>query len=432
MSDTENKPFGEYEEQAIVALMLDNPEFFSGIAKYLDKDLFHKAEVQFVVLHILQYYEKYDVFPTRLLLRDIITKKLTVDDAYVNDILGVLDSKVNHRDVPIIKDSLLQWAKSQAFKILWSPETIERYTKGDFEYVEEVFDKARRIKDVQYNGLQLFRDIESIFVTNVFEHLTTGFPKLDVDLNEGGPSKGDLTVFMAPTGVGKSIALANVAAANCKQGKNVLFVTLELSTQKSALRTLGAMTELPVFGTDSGKHHDKITTNARNIKSSGGGDIYFFQLPPDEISVDDLNNLIDEIKKRENWVPDVLIVDYLELMVSRRSSDNDNDYTRGKAVATQLRGICMIQKTCGFTATQTNRSGNDDGEALIGVDKIAESYGKTMPMDYLVSINQSKEELESTPPRARLYIAKNRNGRKFVTIPVTINYNNMSMKEVPF
>lgn len=139
--------------------------------------------------------------------------------------------------------------------------------------------------------------------------------------------------------------------------------------------------------------------------------------------------MIDDLRKTRSWVPDVVVVDYLELMVSRRQSDNKEDYVKQKACSTQLRGLAQNENVTVYTATQTNRSGND-ADKMLDVTKISESYGKAMPMDYLVSINQTEDEYNEVPARAHIYVAKNRNGPKFISFEVKINYETMRIEEL--
>jgi replicative DNA helicase len=135
------------------------------------------------------------------------------------------------------------------------------------------------------------------------------------------------------------------------------------------------------------------------------------------------------LKRTKGWAPDVVIVDYLELMMSRRSAYNKDDYTRQKKVATELRGFAKKENVLVFTATQTNRDvskkdkGNGGGGGPIDVNRAAESFGKMMPTDYVVSLNQSSDEYKAG--RMRFFVAKNRNGPKFKTISALVNYETM-------
>ena len=238
-----------------------------------------------------------------------------------------------------------------------------------------------------------------------------------------------------------SITLVNNSIANVLQARKVLYVTLEMSDLMSALRALGALTNKPVMK-NKASLKDEVLAIVNKLKSTGEiGDLAFHEFPPDEISVDHIYSLLNDLRRNHSWVPDVICIDYLELMLSRRETDNKDDYTRQKGVATQLRGLAQNTNSLVFSATQTNRSGNNS-DGPIDITKIAESYGKTMPLDYLVSINQTAEEYNSQfdpnstqkktvfPAPARLYIVKNRTGPKFQTVNIRINYNTMNIQEV--
>jgi hypothetical protein len=138
---------------------------------------------------------------------------------------------------------------------------------------------------------------------------------------------------------------------------------------------------------------------------------------------------------------DVVIIDYLELLMSRNPAYNKDDYIRQKRVGTEVDRIAKMDNTLVGTATQSNRQGTEgaDKEKLLDLNKVAESYGKTMPISYLVTINQTKQEYDAgreggddapvLKAQCRFYIAKNRNGPKFKTINARINYETMAMTE---
>lgn len=429
-------PFGEYQEEAIVSLIIDHPDFFTVVLPYFEPSLFAKLECQFIIAHILNYYNEYDVIPTRGMLRDIINKNLTVDDAGWRDIVDIVNRESDPRDVPKLKDVIIEWTKSKAYGKIYDPDTIVKYKNGEYEYIEDILNEANNIQDVGQNGFWFFDQIEKLFDEDESEHISTGFTKLDTYLNDGGPSRGETLVWMAPTGVGKSLTLCNNAISGVLNGLNVLYVTLELSDLKSAIRMLGALSNKPINDNYRINNKNDLMSIVNRIKSTDNiGDLVVYQFPPNEISVNHIHSVIDNLKKSKGWVPDIVVIDYLELMVSRDNRKNADDYAQQKSVATEVRGLAIKEDVLVYTATQTNRSGND--AVNIDVTKMAESYGKSMPMDYLVSLNQTLDEYNAQfndgeiirSADARMYIAKNRNGPKFVTIPIQINYLTMKVRE---
>lgn len=253
-----------------------------------------------------------------------------------------------------------------------------------------------------------------------------------------------------------TLTLVNSAFAGMRDGHNVLLVTFELSAYKTALRMASLMANSrtkdfvcsDINGLDQEqmrKLRAKQTTVRNSIKMRKGkcGDLAIYELPPDECSVDEIYGIIETNRKARGWVPKIVILDYLELMQSRRSYNNSaGDYTRQKSVATEMRGLAKNENVFVYSATQTNRSGvksgPNDAPVHIDLDKAAESFGKAMPVDYVVSLNQTEEEYNHEPDEdgnqrpatIRLWIAKNRNGPKFVSITTNVFYERMRIEEV--
>ena len=112
--DADHTPFGKYQEEAIISLALDHPEFFINVGRYLKPDMFGRQECKYVIAVLLNYYEKYRIIPTRLLIRDIIEKELTPEQPF-DIVFKIIDRKSDPREVPIIKDTLMKWAKTKAY-----------------------------------------------------------------------------------------------------------------------------------------------------------------------------------------------------------------------------------------------------------------------------------------------------------------------------
>jgi replicative DNA helicase len=435
---TEQRLFGDNEERAIVSIALDKPEFFTGIGKHIKHQFFKQVETQYVYAIIEKLFEENDIVPTRAMVRDHALRNLTADDDY-ESILAVIDRPSDPREVPYIKDLLLNWARKQAFGMIYSEEGISAYEGGDYERVEEIIEEAKKITDVSQKGFWFFDEMESLFEITSEQKLTCGYPKLDQFLNDGGPTRKEVFAWMAPTGVGKSIMLPNSGIANIKRGCKVAHFTLELSAYKTGLRYAGAFTNIPIH--QRFDHRVAMKDALSKIRNTYKGDLVIYEFPPDEVSVDHIYQVLDQLERTRSFVADVVVIDYLELMISRKAADNKDDYVRQKKVATQVRGLAKNKNVLIFTATQTNRSESESkkssknapsapvGGAPIDVNRIAESYGKAMPLDYLVSINQSVDEYNSKNPMYQFYIAKNRNGQKHKMVTATVDYQTFRVVE---
>lgn len=431
----DQSPFDVHEEPAIVSLALDFPEFFISIASFISPDIFQDMNCRLIMAHMLNYNEQFSVIPSRAILRSRLLKSLTTDVDY-QSILAILDRPSDHREVPILKDVVQKWAEYKTYSLLYADESLMAFKRGDYDRLKNIVAQASKIADISRPGFWLFQQAHELFVQDNIIHYPTGFKQLDITLH-GGPSPGEVFIWLAPTGVGKSVLLCNNARAGVMNDKNVLFVTFELSTLKSAMRIVGSMTKskLDDMVPSSSKFAETQATvlgRLTEIHETHKKDIVIYELPPGECSVNHIYAIIDSLKKTRGWKPDIVIVDYLELMVGRNASRGDDDYAIQKNVSTEIRGLAKNENVVVYTATQTNRAGmttaNDDG-SHINLDKSAESYGKNMPADYVVSINQSDIEYKSTPPKCRFFVAKNRNGKKFVTIEAEIDYSTMFVKE---
>jgi replicative DNA helicase len=424
--------FNPYQEEAIVALALDHPEFFMGAARFLKPDMFGQPLVKWIMVHILNYYEEYGQIPTRQILHGILNDQNW--EEYIDDVVKIVDRKSNPRETPAVKDTLLKWSKDRAFGLLYSDEAIEAYHRRDYGHLEQIFNDANRIVDVGTNCFSFFDHMELLFQPDVIKHKTTGFSRLDRLLNNGGPSAKEVVCWLAGTNVGKSIMLCNNAIASLKgegsdgrDGQDVLLVTFELDTIKTAIRCLASAIGIPT--NELVEHQDHIRRTMEQMKKTYNRRFLIYELPPDECSVNHIHAIIETLRNTENWKPEVVILDYMDLMVSRNDAYNKDDYTRQKHVANEIRGLAKKENVLVFTATQTNRSGAS-GEEIVDLTKAAESFGKQFSLDYVISLNQTQAQRIATPPRLGLFVAKNRNGPKHEMISCEINYNTMVVREL--
>lgn len=425
-------PFKKFQEEAIISLAIDYPDFFLAVADFIKPEMFSRLDARLVMAEILNLHEKYNTIPTRGILRDHIESFLTEDDPH-EEIMSLVDRKSNYREIPIVKELLLTWAKRKAFGMLYKPEAIEAFKNGNYEHLEQLFNQANRIVDVGDNsGFWFFENLEILFQPSAIEHRTTGFQRLDKMLNNGGPSPKEVVCWMAPTNVGKSVLLCNNAITSLKgigpggqPGQDVLLVTFELDAIKTAMRCLASAVNLPIDQLTD--HQDIVRRTVKSMDTTYNKKFYIYELPPDECSVNHIYSLLTNLKRTKGWKPDVVVIDYMDLMVSRHKRYNDNEYTRQKHVATEIRGLAKNENILIFTATQTNRGGMDG--SLIDLNKAAESFGKQFSLDYIISLNQAMDERRADPPQLRFFIAKNRNGPKHETITCEINYKTMVVSE---
>lgn len=428
------RPFGFHEEESIVSFALDFPEMFGSMIHFIEPNLFNRSETQYVMAWLLKAFKENEIIPTREILRDQIAKNLTVDDPH-EEVMTIVDRKSLPREVPFIKDTLKKWAQKKQYGLLYSDEAIAAFNSHNYDKLREIFDGASKINDSTYKGFWFFDDFESLLDETSVIHYKTGFNRLDHALNNGGPSPGEALIWLAATNVGKSIWLCNNSVQSVAQGLDTLHITCEMSNRATAARVMGALCskKLKNFSVEK----DSIRSQVNRFYNTANARLAIYEFNPEEISVDHISNLISHLKRTMNFRPKVVVIDYLELMLSRRDSYNDDEYSRQKHVSTEICGLSKKEQVFTYSATQTNRSGSGQkstpgqqgGSTFIDLNQAAESYGKTMAVDYVVSLNQTKEQRSADVPMVDMFIAKNRQGPKAVTISCHVDYETMKVLE---
>lgn len=198
-------------------------------------------------------------------------------------------------------------------------------------------------------------------------------------------------MILASTGTGKTAFMCHLASANLMSGYNVLYLTLEMSEEKIAERidanTLD--TQIQDF-----KHMDKKSYLSKidKIKGKTSGKLIIKEYPTASASAANFRHLINELKIKKNFTPDIIYVDYLNICASSRVKNTQaNSYTIVKSIAEEIRGLAIEFDLPIVTATQTNRQGTNNSD--IELTEVSESHGVSQTVDLLIALITS-EELE--------------------------------------
>lgn len=209
-------------------------------------------------------------------------------------------------------------------------------------------------------------------------------------ITNGGLSKKSLNIILAGTGVGKSLAMCHMAAANLMIGKRVLYITLEMAEERIAERIdanlLNVMiTELDTLPKDS---YDKKVSR---IKSKTAGKLIIKEYPTASAHVGHFRHLLNELNLKRDFIPDIVYVDYLNICMSSRIKQgaNVNSYTYVKSIAEELRGLAVERNMPIVSATQTTRSGY--GSSDPGLEDTSESFGLPATADLMIALISTEE-----------------------------------------
>jgi len=211
-------------------------------------------------------------------------------------------------------------------------------------------------------------------------------------ITKGGLPAKTLNVALAGTGVGKSLFMCHVAASCMVQGKNVLYITLEMAEEKIAERidanllnvTIDDLMELP---------KDLYDKKVARVREKTTGKLIIKEYPTATASTIHFRALLNELNLKKSFVPDIIFIDYLNICCSSRikAGANINSYTYVKAIAEELRGLAVEFNVPIVSATQTTRSGFTSSDP--GLEDTSESFGLPATADLMFALISS-EELE--------------------------------------
>jgi replicative DNA helicase len=209
-------------------------------------------------------------------------------------------------------------------------------------------------------------------------------------ITKNGFSKKTLNIFLAGTGVGKSLTMCHIAAAALAQGKNVLYITLELAEEEVAKRidanlmniTIDDLLQLP---------QDLYMKKAAVLKNKSQGKLIVKEYPTASASTLHFKALLNELHLKKSFQPDIIFVDYLNICASARikPGGNVNSYTYIKAIAEELRGLAVEFEVPLVSATQTNRTGFTSTD--VGLEDTSESFGLPATADFMAALISTEQ-----------------------------------------
>jgi replicative DNA helicase len=212
-------------------------------------------------------------------------------------------------------------------------------------------------------------------------------------ITDGGLSNKTLNIALAGTGVGKSLFMCHMASAAISKGKNVLYITLEMSEERIAERIDANMMNIPI-GDLKDLSKQMFDDRIKKINDKIQGRLIVKEYPTASAHSGHFKALINELKLKRNFSADIIFIDYLNICSSSRfkPGSSANSYTIIKSIAEELRGLAVEQDVPIVSATQTTRGGYDNSD--VSLTDTSESFGLPATADLMFAII-SNEELEN-------------------------------------
>lgn len=212
-------------------------------------------------------------------------------------------------------------------------------------------------------------------------------------ITKGGVPRKTLNIALAGTGVGKSLFMCHVAASSLVQGQNVLYITMEMAEERIAERIDANLLDVPIDQLDK-ISKDRFSLMVNNIAKKTTGKLIIKEYPTGSAHSGHFRALLNELKLKRQFEPDLIFIDYLNICASSRMKGMGgaiNSYSYIKAIAEELRGLAVEFDVPIFSATQTTRSGYSNSD--VGLEDTSESFGLPATADLMFALI-STEELE--------------------------------------
>lgn len=385
-------------ETQILSNLINDEEYIRKTIPFLKEEYFSDSEDKKVFSIVKDFITKYNSPPSKSALLISLQEDRTVsEDLYIKCetlINGLsVDSSENFswlvdETEKFCKDKAVYNAIMQSIQIIDGSD--KQYTK---DALPSILSDALGVGFDNNVGHDYIENADERY--DFYHRLEEKLP-FDLDffnkITEGGLSNKTLNVALAGTGVGKSLFMCHVASSVIAQGKNVLYITLEMAEERIAERIDANMMNVAIQDL---RDLSKKMFNERieKIKNKIEGRLVIKEYPTASAHTGHFKALLGELKLKRNFIPDIIFIDYLNICSSSRfkANANANSYTIIKSIAEELRGLAVEFDLPIVTATQTTRSGYSNSD--IELTDTSESFGLPATADLMFALI-STEELE--------------------------------------
>jgi replicative DNA helicase len=384
-------------EQQILSRLIYDENYCRKVIPFLKHEYFSERKESVVIREISEFFTKYNKPITKEILAIEVSNRTDLNDKELGEVGTFLDTLV---DVPTNDDWMLvnteKFCKDKAVynAILMSIRIQEGRDKTyTTDSIPSILSDALAVSFDNHVGHDYIDDANSRYE---FYHRIEEKIAFDLDLfnkiTKGGLSRKTLNIVLAGTGVGKSLFMCHVAAGALSAGRNVLYITMEMAEERIAERIDANLLNLTM---DELKVVDKDIYESRLAKlaKKTQGKLIIKEYPTASAHAGHFRALLEELKLKREFTPDIIMIDYLNICASQRMKQGGsvNSYTYIKAIAEELRGLAVEYNVPILSATQTTRSGYTNSDP--GLEDTSESFGLPATADFMFAL-VSNEELE--------------------------------------
>ena len=385
-------------EFLILRNLLHNEEYLRKVVPFLKSEYFEDEKQKIVYQEISNFVEQYNELTTKEVLCIEIEKRKDITDSMFKDITNLVSELHDApADLQWLLDTTEKWCRDRAIYLALI-ESIQLAdgkddTKGR-DAIPSILSDALAVSFDNHVGHDYLIDYE-----DRYESYHRKEDKIPFDLEffdkvtKGGLPNKTLNIALAGTGVGKSLFMCHFASSVLLQGKNVLYITLEMAEEKIAERIDANLLNINIQDiTDLPKpmFESKVTDLSKKTQ----GTLIIKEYPTAAAHSGHFKALLNELALKKSFRPDIIFIDYLNICASSRyrGNSNVNSYSYIKAIAEELRGLAVEASLPIVSATQTTRSGFASSD--VDLTDTSESFGLPATADLMFALI-STEELES-------------------------------------
>ncbi len=384
-------------ELTILRNLIFNEEYSRKVIPFIEPDYFEERKEKVIFEEITSFIVKYDSAITIEALNIEVENRTDLTDTELNEIREINrsldDSPV---DFHWLTDTTEKWCRDRAIYLALM-ESIQladgKDDKKGRDAIPSILSDALAVSFDNNIGHDYLLNYEERY-----EYYHKKEDKIEFDLEyfnkitKGGLPNKTLNIALAGTGVGKSLFMCHHASSVLLQGRNVLYITMEMAEEKIAERIDANLLNIPIQDlTDLPKPmFDKKVTN---LSKKTQGQLIIKEYPTASAHSGHFKTLLNELSLKKSFRPDIIFVDYLNICASSRYKANSgvNSYSYIKAIAEELRGLAVEANVPIVSATQTTRSGFASSD--VDLTDTSESFGLPATADLMFALI-STEELE--------------------------------------
>ena len=384
-------------ELLILRNLIYNEEYTRKVIPFIKDDYFEEQNQKIIFQEISSFIQEYNKLATKEILSIEVEKRNDINDSNfkeVVDIISSLEDEVGEIDWLI--DSTEKWCRDRAIYLALM-ESIQLADGKDEskgrDAIPSILSDALSVSFDNHVGHDYLQDYEKRFESY---HRKEDRIPFDLEyfnkITKGGLPNKTLNIALAGTGVGKSLFMCHVASSALIEGKNVLYITLEMAEEKIAERIDANLLNVNIQDiTDLPK--PMFDTKVEDLAKKTQGTLIIKEYPTASAHSGHFKSLLNELALKKSFRPDIIFVDYLNICASSRyrANGNVNSYSYIKAIAEELRGLAVEANLPIVSATQTTRSGY--GSSDVELTDTSESFGLPATADLMFALI-STEELE--------------------------------------